>query len=95
MTYAHDVGNGQQLLIENDGDNTQFVLSGGDSGQQQNQSTGFSTGNGRRPRSCFASPKSLFCVLKVKVARNYRGSRQSDRIDAERARIGECRKTHA
>jgi hypothetical protein len=38
MTYVCDIGNGQRLLVENDGDDTQ-VASCGDSGQQQNQST--------------------------------------------------------
>ena len=44
MTYVCDIGNGQRLLVENDGDDTQVALSSGDSGQQQNQSTGFDTG---------------------------------------------------
>jgi hypothetical protein len=51
MTYAYDLGNGQRLLVQNDGDNTQVVLSSGDSGHQQNQSTGFIIipANGRSP----------------------------------------------
>jgi len=54
MTYAHDHGNGQRLLVENEGDDTQVALSSGGSGQQQNQSTGFNTGKCRSPRSYFA-----------------------------------------
>jgi hypothetical protein len=49
MTYTHDIGNGQRLLVENDGDHTQVALSSGDSGQQQNQSTGLNTGKWSKP----------------------------------------------
>jgi hypothetical protein len=31
MAYAHDIGNGQRLLVENDGDHAQVALSSGDS----------------------------------------------------------------
>jgi len=63
MTYASDIGNGQQLLVQNDGDDTQVAMSSGDSGQQQSQSTGFTTGGWSRPpgavshlrKPCFAS----------------------------------------
>ena len=75
MTYAHDIGNGQRLLVENDGDNTQVALSSGDSGQQQNQSTGFSTGEWSKPPELFAPPKTSFCVLRVKVAWSLLGFR--------------------
>jgi hypothetical protein len=33
MTYAYDDGNGQRLLVENDGDDTRAALSSGDSGR--------------------------------------------------------------
>src|ERR1700738_1189861 len=54
MTYVCDIGNGQRLLVENDGDDTQVALSSGDSGQQQNQSTGFNTGKWSKVLSGFS-----------------------------------------
>ena len=59
MAYTHDLGNGQRLLVENDGDDTQVALSSGDSGQQQNQSTGFHTGKWSRPPELFRTPENL------------------------------------
>ena len=53
MTYTHDIGNGQRLVVENDGDSTQIALSSGDSGQQQNQSAGFTTGKWSKPPELF------------------------------------------
>src|SRR5271166_1682374 len=63
MTYAYVLGNGQRLLVQNDGDNTQVVLSSGDSGQQQNQSTGFNTGEWSKPPELFHSSEKL--VLRI------------------------------
>jgi hypothetical protein len=63
MTYACNIGNGQQLLIQNDGDNTQVALSSGDSGQKQNQSTGFTTGEWSKPPELFRTHENL--VLRV------------------------------
>jgi hypothetical protein len=63
MTYACDIGNGQRLLVENDGDDTQVALSSGDAGQQQNQTTGFSTGNWSKPPELFRTSENL--VLRV------------------------------
>ena len=66
MAYAHDLGNGQQLLVENDGDNTQVALSSGDSGQKQNQSTGFSTGKWSKAPELFRSSENLVLRLESK-----------------------------
>jgi len=63
MTYAYVLGNGQRLLVQNDGDNTQVVLSSGDSGQQQNQSTGFNTDEWSKPPELFHSSENL--VLRI------------------------------
>ena len=63
MTYAYDLGNGQRLLVQNEGDDTQIALSSGGSGQQQNQSTGFSTGAWSRPPQLFRTPENL--VLRI------------------------------
>jgi hypothetical protein len=66
MTYAHDIGNGQRLIVENDGDNTQVALSSGDSGQQQNQSTGFSTGKWSKGAELFRISEKLVLRLESK-----------------------------
>jgi hypothetical protein len=66
MTYMHDIGNGQRLLVENDGDDTQVALSSGDSGQQQNQSTGFNTGKWSKPPELFRSSENLVLRLESK-----------------------------
>jgi|ERR1700722_7184274 hypothetical protein len=63
MTYAHDLGNGQRLLVQNEGNDTQVALSSGDSGQQQNQSTGFSTGEWSKPPELFRISEKL--VLRI------------------------------
>jgi hypothetical protein len=63
MAYTYDLGNGQRLLVENDGDDTQVALSSGDSGQQQNQSTGFNTGEWSKPPELFHSSENL--VLRI------------------------------
>ena len=64
MTYAYDVGNGQRLLVQNDGDDTRVALNSGDSGQQQNQSTVFNTGGWSKPPELFRAPVNL--VLRVR-----------------------------
>jgi hypothetical protein len=66
MTYTHDIGNGQRLLVQNDGDNTQVALSSGDSGQQQNQSTGFKTGEWSKPPELFRTTENLVLRLESK-----------------------------
>jgi hypothetical protein len=63
MAYAFDIGNGQRLLVQNDGDNTQVALSSGDSGQKQNQSTGFTTGEWSKPPELFRTRENF--VLRV------------------------------
>ena len=66
MTYTYDLGNGQRLLVQNNGDNTQVALSSGDSGQQQNQSTGFSTGECSKPPELFRTAENLVLRLESK-----------------------------
>jgi hypothetical protein len=66
MTYAYDLGNGQRLLVGNDGDNTQVALSSGDSGQQQNQSAGFNTGKWSKPPELFRTTDDLVLRLESK-----------------------------
>ena len=83
MTYAHDLGNGQQLLVENDGDNTQVALSSGDSGQQQNQSTGFSTGEWSKPPELFRTAENLVLRLESKSGVEFIGV-QANQIESMR-----------
>jgi hypothetical protein len=66
MTYTHDIGDGQRLLVENDGDNAQVALSSGDSGQQQNQSAGFNTGKWSKPPELFRTTDDLVLRLESK-----------------------------
>ena len=66
MTYRHDIGNGQRLLVENDAEDTQVALSSGDSGQQQNQSTSFNTGKWSKPPELFRTTDDLVLHLESK-----------------------------
>jgi hypothetical protein len=66
MTYTQDIGDGQRLLVENDGDNTQVALSSGDSGQQQNQSAGFNTGKWSKPPQLFRTGDDIVLRLESK-----------------------------
>ncbi len=66
MTYTYSLGNGQRLLVQNDGDNTQVALSSGDSAQRQNQNTGFSTGEWSRPPELFRTAENLVLRLESK-----------------------------
>ena len=96
MTYMHDIGNGQRLLVENDGDNTQVALSSGDSGQQQNQSAGFNTGKWSKPPELFRTTNDQ--VLRLESNKRHsvdQRSRSSNPIDEQRPRSEECGKTHA
>ena len=87
MTYSYDLGNGQRLLVQNDGDNTQVALSSGDSGQKQNQCNGFSTGEWSKPPELFAPAKTSFWRLEgTKMAWSSSGftAIKSNRCEASR-----------
>jgi hypothetical protein len=49
--------------VQNEGNDTQVALSSGDSGQQQNQSTGFNTGEWSKPPELFRISEKL--VLRI------------------------------
>jgi hypothetical protein len=66
MAYTCDIGNGQRLLVQNDGDNTQVALSSGDSGQKQNQSTSFTTGEWSKPPELLRTRENLVLRLEGK-----------------------------
>jgi hypothetical protein len=84
MTYAYDLGNGQRLLVENDGDDTRVALSSGDSGQQQNQSTGFSTGEWSKPPELFRAAENLVLRLESKSGTEFIGV-QGNQIESMRS----------
>lgn len=66
MAYSCDIGNGQRLVVQNDGDDTHVALSSGDSGQQQNQSTGFTTGEWAKPPELFRTCGNIFLRVEGK-----------------------------
>jgi hypothetical protein len=66
MAYSCEIGNGQRLLVQNDGDNTQVALSSGDSGQKQNQSTSFTTGEWSKPPELLRTRENLVLRLEGK-----------------------------
>ena len=63
MGYAYELENGQQLVVESDGDDTLVALSSGSEGQQQSQATGFDTGKWSKAPALFPLKKDL--VLRV------------------------------
>jgi hypothetical protein len=83
MTNAYDLGNGQRLLVQNDGDKTEVALSSGDSGQQQNQSTGFSTGEWSKPPELFRTAENLVLRLESKSGVEFIGV-QDNQIESMR-----------
>jgi hypothetical protein len=84
MAYACDIGNGQRLLVQNDGDNTQVALSSGDSGQKQNQSTSFTTGEWSKPPELFRTRGNLVLRLEGKNGVQFIGIR-GDQIESIRS----------
>jgi hypothetical protein len=85
MAYACDIGNGQRLLVQNDGDNTQVALSSGDSGQQQNQSTGFTTGEWSKPPELFRTRENLVLRVEGKNGLRFIGV-HGDQIESMRSK---------
>jgi hypothetical protein len=84
MAYACDIGNGQRLLVQNDGDNTQVALSSGDSGQKQNQSAGFTTGEWSKPPELFRTRENLVLRLEGKNGVQFIGV-HGDQIESMRS----------
>jgi hypothetical protein len=69
MGYAYELENGQQLVIENDGNGTVIALSSGSEGQQQSQATGFDTGKWSKPPALFRLKKDLILRVETKDGR--------------------------
>jgi hypothetical protein len=84
MAYACDIGNGQRLLVQNDGDSTQVALSSGGSGQHQNQSTGFTTGEWSRRPELFRTRENLVLRIEGKNGVQFIGVR-GDQIESIRS----------
>ena len=84
MAYACDIGNGQRLLVQNDGDNTQVALSSGDSGQKQNQSTSFTTGEWSKPPELLRTRENLVLRLEGKNGVQFIGV-HGDQIESMRS----------
>ena len=53
MIYRGSLESGEKIVVENEGEQTQIMLSSGGSGQQQSQSTGFTTGAWTKPPVLF------------------------------------------
>jgi hypothetical protein len=84
MAYSCDIGNGQRLLVQNDGEETKVALSSGDSGQQQKQSTGFTTGKWSKPPELFRTSENLALRLEGKNGVRFIGV-HSDQIELMRS----------
>ena len=84
MAYACDIGNGQRLLVQNDGDSTQVALSSGGSGQHQNQSTGLTTGEWSKPPELFRTRENLVLRIEGKNGVKFVGVR-GDQIESIRS----------
>ena len=96
MTYAYDLENGQRLILQNDGSDTLVALSSGDEGQQQSQSTAFTTGKWSKTPELFRSRGILVLRLESKSGVEYiriRGNQiqlmqsEPDLANAEKARL--------
>jgi hypothetical protein len=96
MAYIQDFGNGQRLLVENDGDNTQVALSSGDSGQQQNQSAGFNTGKWSKPPELFRTGDDIVLRLESESGVEFVGvhGHQIEKMGGE-PDLKTAEKTHA
>jgi hypothetical protein len=84
MAYSCDIGNGQRLLVQNDGDNTEVALSSGDSGQKQNQGSGFTTGEWSKPPELFRTREDLVLRLEGKNGVRFIGI-HGDQIESMRS----------
>ena len=66
MSYTHELENGQELVLENDGEETLVSLGSGSESQQQSQATGFDTGKWSKAPTLFRLKKDLVLRLETK-----------------------------
>jgi zinc-ribbon domain len=67
MAYLCELGSGQRVYLENQGDQTAVTLMSGSSGQQQQSSSSFQTGSWTAPPEAFTGSQGA--VIRVKTAR--------------------------
>jgi hypothetical protein len=77
MRYIYESENGQQLIVENDGDYTQISLRSGSEGQQQSQATGFETGKWSKPPALYRLTRDLVLRLETEAGTQFFGLRGS------------------
>jgi hypothetical protein len=66
MSYTYKMNNGQQLLVDQDGDQTRLALSHDSSSQQQSQGTAFDTGTWTNPPKLFRLQQALILRVEAK-----------------------------
>jgi len=66
MTYSCDLPDGEQLLIQNDGEQTLVTLCSGGENQQQSQARGIDTGKWSKSPALFRRRKELVLRLETK-----------------------------
>jgi hypothetical protein len=67
MAYVCELGNGQQIYLDNIGEQTSIVCASIQPGQQQQSGSSFTTGTWTEPPQLFRTPKGLF--IKLSTAR--------------------------
>jgi len=77
MSYAYEMDDGRELLVENDGDRTLIALASGDEGQQQSQGNGFTTGKWAKAPTLFRLKKQLLLRIETKNGPEFIGIRGS------------------
>lgn len=67
MTYQGTLDAGQEILIENDGEQTQITLFSGGASQQQSQGSGFTTGAWSQPPALLKTRQGV--ILQIEASR--------------------------
>jgi len=93
MTYAYDLENGQRLIVQNEDSDTVVALSSDDEGQQQSQSTAFTTGKWSKTPELYSTRGMLVLRFESKSGVEFiRVRGQSNPVDAQRAGLRKMRK---
>jgi hypothetical protein len=71
MAYVSDLGRGQHIYLENQGQQTIVTLSSHSRGQQQNQRSGFTTGEWVTPPMLFRTSAGVIIQLETAQGRSY------------------------
>ena len=79
MSYAYKMENGQQLLVDNEGDQTRVLLGQGSGGsQQQSQGNTFDTGAWSKPPALLRAGQDLILRIEAKNGTRYIRVRSDD-----------------